>query len=139
MTIQQQKQHQFDPAQRQLDNPVPSSFSDIRGEKTPAGQRLRSSSVHGILQASILEWVAMSYSRGTFPTQGSNPPSGQIGRKLSLLFTMRTWWDTCEKSSRKHEDSTKTGSPGVSDSQAISQVWFAFLSPEASVPCPLIL
>ena len=27
----------------------------------------------GILQASILEWVALSFSRGIFPTQGSNP------------------------------------------------------------------
>ena len=31
------------------------------------------SSVHGILQARTLEWVAISYSRGIFPTQGSNP------------------------------------------------------------------
>ena len=28
------------------------------------------SSVHGILQARILEWVAISFSRGIFPTQG---------------------------------------------------------------------
>ena len=33
---------------------------------------LVSSSVHGILQARILEWVAMPFSRGIFPTQGSN-------------------------------------------------------------------
>ena len=31
------------------------------------------SSVHGILQARILEWVAISFSRAIFPTQGSNP------------------------------------------------------------------
>ena len=31
------------------------------------------SSVHGILQARILEWVAMPSSGGVFPTQGSNP------------------------------------------------------------------
>ena len=31
------------------------------------------SSVHGILQARILEWVAISFSRGIFPTQGLNP------------------------------------------------------------------
>ena len=31
------------------------------------------SSVPGILQARILEWVAMPSSRGIFPTQGSNP------------------------------------------------------------------
>ena len=31
------------------------------------------SSVHGIFQARILEWVAIFYSRGFSPTQGSNP------------------------------------------------------------------
>ena len=32
------------------------------------------SSVHGVLQARILEWVAMPFSRGSiFPTQGWNP------------------------------------------------------------------
>ena len=31
------------------------------------------SSVHGICQARILEWVAISYSRVIFPTQASNP------------------------------------------------------------------
>ena len=31
------------------------------------------SSVHGILQARKLEWVAIPFSRGIFPTQGSNP------------------------------------------------------------------
>ena len=30
------------------------------------------SSIHGILQQRILEWVAMPSSRGIFPTQGSN-------------------------------------------------------------------
>ena len=31
------------------------------------------SSVHGILQARILEWVAISFSKVIFPTQGLNP------------------------------------------------------------------
>ena len=31
------------------------------------------SSVHGILQARILEWVAMSFSQTIFPIQGLNP------------------------------------------------------------------
>ena len=35
--------------------------------------QLLSSSVHGILQARILEWVAISFSQGIFPAQGSNP------------------------------------------------------------------
>ena len=34
---------------------------------------LSGSSVHGIVQARILEWVAISSSRGIFPTQGLNP------------------------------------------------------------------
>ena len=29
--------------------------------------------VHGILQARILEWIAIPFSRGIFPTPGSNP------------------------------------------------------------------
>ena len=29
--------------------------------------------IHGILQARVLEWVAISLSRGMFSTQGSNP------------------------------------------------------------------
>ena len=34
---------------------------------------LPGSAVHGIFQARILEWAAISFSRGIFPTQGSNP------------------------------------------------------------------
>jgi len=34
---------------------------------------LAGSSVHGIFQARVLEWVAISFSRGSFPTQGLNP------------------------------------------------------------------
>ena len=39
------------------------------------------SSVHGILQEKILEWGAISYSGGVFPTQGSKP----------CLFHLRLW------------------------------------------------
>ena len=39
----------------------------------PMGCGPPGSSVHGSLQARILEWVAISSSRGIFPTQGSNP------------------------------------------------------------------
>jgi len=34
---------------------------------------LPGSSVHGILQARILEWLAIPFSRGILLTQGSNP------------------------------------------------------------------
>ena len=39
----------------------------------PVDCSLPGSSVHGILQERILEWVAISFSRGIFSTQGSNP------------------------------------------------------------------
>ena len=38
----------------------------------PVDCGLPGSSVHGILQARILEWVAMPFLQGIFPTQGSN-------------------------------------------------------------------
>ena len=40
------------------------------------------SSVHGILQARILQWGAMHFSRGVLPTQGSNP--GPLHRRQIL-------------------------------------------------------
>ena len=39
----------------------------------PADCSSPDSSVRGILQAGILEWVVISISRGVFPTQGLNP------------------------------------------------------------------
>ena len=39
----------------------------------PMDGSLPGSAVHGISQARILEWAAISFSRGVFPTQGSNP------------------------------------------------------------------
>ena len=40
--------------------------------------------VHGILQARVLEWVAISSSRGIFPTQGSNWVSCIAGRFFTI-------------------------------------------------------
>ena len=39
----------------------------------PMDWSLPGSSIHGILQARVLEWAAISFSRGIFLTQGSNP------------------------------------------------------------------
>ena len=59
--------------------------------------------VHGILQARILEWVAMLSSRGIFPTQGSNPfllslLHWQVG-SLPLLLPLKLniiTWELCD-------------------------------------------
>ena len=46
--------------------------SDSAAAAAAADYCLPRSSVHEISQARILEWVAISFSRGIFPTQGSN-------------------------------------------------------------------
>ena len=66
------------------------------------------SSVHGILQERILEWVAIPFSRGIFPTQGSNPGllhCRQILYRLShqvnpytSIFNFRTYSQTLSQS-----------------------------------------
>ena len=58
-----------------------SSESEVKSEVTqscltlcdPMDFSLPGSSVHGIFQTRVLEWVAISFSRGIFPTQGVNP------------------------------------------------------------------
>ena len=45
------------------------------------------SSVRGILQARILEWVAISFSRGIFPTQGLHWVSCTAGRFFTVWAT----------------------------------------------------
>ena len=47
------------------------------------------SSVHGIFQARILEWVAISYSRGILPTQGLNQCVCCTGGQI--LYHYATW------------------------------------------------
>ena len=71
----------------------------------PRGCSLPGSSVHEILQATILEWVAVPFSRGIFPTQGSNPCLLHCRRILHHL---------------SHQ-----GSPGILD-------WVAYPSSRAS-------
>ena len=55
------------------------------------------SSVHGILQARIVEWVVTPFSRGIFPTQGLNQLFCIAGRFFTIWATreaLRTlpWW-----------------------------------------------
>ena len=71
----------------------------------PLDHSLPGSSVHGILQARILEWVALSFPRGIFPTQrlnlrplcllrwqvGSLPGSSALGK--SVLGPGKDQWE----------------------------------------------
>ena len=48
------------------------------------------SSVHGISQARILEWVANSFSRGIFPTQVITPASLMSPTLAGRFYTVST-------------------------------------------------
>ena len=61
------------------------------------------SSVHGILQARILEWVDIPFSRGSSLTQGSNPSLPHCSTSRQILYCL---WATKRSESRS----------GVSDS-----------------------
>ena len=50
-----------------------------------------SSSVHGIIQARILEWVAISFSRGILLIQGSNPCLLWLLHCRQCLYFWATW------------------------------------------------
>ena len=52
------------------------------------------SSVHGTSQVRILEWVAMPTSRGSFPTQGSNPGLLHCRQILNPLSHQGGVWES---------------------------------------------
>ena len=55
----------------------------------PMDCSLPSSSIRGFFQARMLEWVAISFSRGFFPTEGLNPGLVHCGQVLYHL--MERW------------------------------------------------
>ena len=55
---------------------------------------LPGSSVHGILQARILEWVAISFSRGSdLPNPGNEPTSLASPSLADRFFTASATWE----------------------------------------------
>ena len=50
----------------------------------PMDYSLQGSSVHGILQARILEWVAISFFRGTSPPRNQSQVSCIAGRFFNI-------------------------------------------------------
>ena len=51
----------------------------------PVDWGLSGSSVHGILQARVLEWIAISFSRGSFPARNRTRVSRIAGRRFYRL------------------------------------------------------
>ena len=76
----------------------------------PMDCSLPGSSVHGTLQARILEWGAISFSRGIFPTQGLNPSLPHCSQILYQLGhrEARKWG----KGGKKREDATREDGGG---------------------------
>jgi len=63
----------------------------VCARSVPADCSLPGSSVHGNLQARTLEWVAISSSRGIFPTQGSNLHPLQLLPCRQILLLLSHW------------------------------------------------
>ena len=67
---------------REAGSYLPACFSHyvVPDSYDPMDCSLPGSSVHGILQASILKWVALSFSRGSFQTRNRTQVSYTAGR-----------------------------------------------------------
>ena len=62
------------------------SFS-VMSDSDPMGYSPPGSSVHGIFQARILEWVVITYSRGDLPNSGIEPKSLASPALAGVFFT----------------------------------------------------
>ena len=67
----------------------------------PMGCNLPGSSVHGILQAKILEWIAISFSRGSSQPRDPKPRSCIAGRFFSIWATKEALVDYNKIEERK--------------------------------------
>ena len=52
---------------------------------------LQGSSVHGIFQARVLEWVAISFSKGSSQPRDRTPVSRITGRRFTVWATREAW------------------------------------------------
>ena len=73
---------------------VPSHFSRVQ-LCNPMDHSLPGSSVHGILQARILEWVAVPASRGDLPDPGLELAALMSPPSASGFFTTSAAWKAC--------------------------------------------
>ena len=71
-----------------IDACVLSHFSWIWLSVTPWTRSLPGSSVGGILQERILEWTAVPFPEGIFPTQRSNPSLSWLLHRKQILYPL---------------------------------------------------
>ena len=58
----------------------------------PMDCSLPGSSIHGVFQARILEWVAISFSRGSFRPRDWTQVSHIVGRRFTIWATREVYW-----------------------------------------------
>ena len=87
------------------------------------------SSVHGILQARILEWVAMRSSRGSSDS-GIEHPSVMSPALAGRFFTTSTTWEALFSLKRGRSPSQKDWGW---DCGELAQLWLTFVSPIPSL------
>ena len=63
------------------------SCSVMSDSLQPHGLQPTGSSFHGIFQARVLEWIAISFSRGSSPPRGQTPVSCIVGRCFTIWAT----------------------------------------------------
>ena len=64
-TLMAESEEESDESESEVAQSFPTLCDPVKGS-------LPGSSVHGIFQARVVEWVAISFSRGSFLIQGSN-------------------------------------------------------------------
>ena len=72
------------------------SVASVMSDSDPVDYSPPSSSVRGSLQARILEWVAISFSRGIFLTQGSNLVSCTAGGFFTAEPRGTPYWSVAD-------------------------------------------
>ena len=77
------------------------SLSHVQLFVTPMGCSLLGSSVHGISQARVLEWVAISFSRGSSQLRDQIQVSHIVGRRFAVWVTREEY---CNLTNAKWND-----------------------------------
>ena len=90
----------------------------------PMEYSLPGSSVHGILQARVLEWVAMPSSRGSSQPRGWTQVSC-IGR--SGFFTASTTWEAVLAAKKKENEETERACLRKINKEIMVKPWFCYL------------
>ena len=85
---------------------VCAQVAQVMSDSDPMDYSPQGYPVHGILQARILEWVAISFSRRIFPTQVSNP------HLLHLLHCRRILYHLSHQRSQERAQLGKWGMQG---------------------------